>query len=240
MPEIDSRLPRYQRLRDEIAAEIAAHVWKPGEAIPSETDLAASHGVALGTVRRAIDVLAADGLVERVQGRGTFVRRPSFDRSLMRFLRLQGGAPGTVPQSRILIRREEQAEDEVAAALGLERGAPVIYFLRQRLVDGEVRLVEEIWLSGALFAPLLVLDVADFGDLLYPLYEDVCGLSVASADETLTVGTIPPALAPSLKLDPGQPVVVIERLARGYDGRPLEWRRSRAPAGTFRYSAHIR
>jgi GntR family transcriptional regulator len=83
----DLRLPLYQRLRDEIAHKIARNVWRSGEPIPTEAELAATHRVAIGTVRKAIDALVADGLVERQQGRGTFVRRPRFDRSLFRFFR---------------------------------------------------------------------------------------------------------------------------------------------------------
>jgi len=51
----DVRLPLYQRLRDQVAQQIAHNVWRPGEAIPTEAELAASHGVAVGTVRKALD-----------------------------------------------------------------------------------------------------------------------------------------------------------------------------------------
>src|SRR5918912_2432046 len=90
MDQLDLRLPLYQRIRDEIAQQIARNVWRPGEAIPTEAELAASHEVAVGTVRKALDALVADGMIERRQGRGTFVRRPNFDRGLSRFFRFQG------------------------------------------------------------------------------------------------------------------------------------------------------
>ena len=75
--QADNRLPRYQRLRDELASKIAARRWQPGEAIPTEQELAQSFDLAVGTVRKAIDLLVAEGLLERYQGRGTFVRRAS-------------------------------------------------------------------------------------------------------------------------------------------------------------------
>ncbi|MBC7950582.1 MAG: GntR family transcriptional regulator [Rhodospirillaceae bacterium] len=239
MNTIDDRLPRYQRLRDQIAAEIAANVWGPGDAIPSESELAAIHKVALGTVRRAIDVLVADGLVERSQGRGTFVRRPSFDNSLLRFLRHHGGDQATVPQSRILQRDVMAAPPDVARNLSLAQGAEVIRLVRLRLVDGHIVMGEEIWLPKVRFAPIFTVGLDDMGDLLYPTYERLCGQSIASAQETLTVEAVGAEHAQLLGLKPGEPVVVIERLARGYDRHPLEWRLSRAPAATFRYHIDI-
>lgn len=240
MTRIDSRLPRYQRLRDQIAAEIAAQVWKPGEAIPAESELAVQYGLALGTVRRAMDVLAADGLVERVHGRGTFVRRPSFDKSLLRFLRLQAGGPDKIPESRILDRSVEPLPEGVAQALALEPGDQGIHMVRQRLIDHQVRMAEDIWLSKARFAPLLAVPSEDMGALLYPAYERLCGQSVAFAEETLFVEIVGADHANVVGIAPGAAVVVIDRLARGYDGTPLEWRRSRAPAATFRYHVDIR
>lgn len=239
MSAIDDRLPRYQRLRDQIAAEIAAQVWKPGEAIPSESELAAMHGLALGTVRRAIDVLVAEGLVERSHGRGTFVRRPSFDNSLLRFLRVQG-AQGQVPDSRILERAALPAPAEVAKALALPSGGEAVRLVRQRLADRHILLAEEIWLPKARFAPMLTVELSAIGPLLYPAYERLCGQLIASAEETLSVELVSAEQAKLVGVAPGQPVVVIERLAFGYDRQPLEWRRSRAPADSFRYHVEIR
>jgi GntR family transcriptional regulator len=241
MGRVDHRLPLYQRLRDEIAAQIASHVWGAGEAIPTEAELAATHNVAIGTVRKAIETLVDDGLVERFQGRGTFVRRPSFDSSLLRFLRFQGpDGRHDVPESRILERTSLIGPAEVTKALQLPAGTEVIRLLRQRSIDGHPVLAEEIWLPKSRFEPLLGMAESDFGALLYPIYESCCGEIVASAEETLTVETLAAPYAAILALPAGAPAVVIERLAFGYHGDPLEWRRSRAPASTFRYHIEIR
>jgi len=239
MTDIDSRLPRYQRLRDEIARDIAQQNMRPGDAIPTEAALAARHGVAVGTVRKAIDALVADGLVERQQGRGTFVRRPNFDQSLFRFLRQHAGG-GQIPESRILQRETAIAPAEVAAALRLPPKGEGIHLQRLRLLDGTPMLAETIWLPKAMFAPLLALPLAEIGPLLYPFYERVCGQTVASARETLSVETASPIIAGRLALAAGSPVVVVERLATGFDGQPLEWRRSHIPAAQFRYHIEIK
>jgi GntR family transcriptional regulator len=241
MKPIDERLPLYQKLRDQIAAQIARNAWHPGEAIPTEAELAATHKVAVGTVRKAIDVLVAEGLVERSQGRGTFVRRPNFDSSLFRFFRYQKeNGMRRVPESRILQREGLAGPAEVTAALDVPKGSKVIRIFRLRLLDGSPVLAEEIWLPKARFAPILKLTPEEIGPLLYPTYERVCGEVVARAEETLTVEPLDQPTARLLALPPGSPGVVIARLAFGYDGRPLEWRRSRGPAATFRYQIEIR
>uniref|UniRef100_A0A0S4TWP2 Alkanesulfonate metabolism utilization regulator n=1 Tax=Ralstonia solanacearum TaxID=305 RepID=A0A0S4TWP2_RALSL len=136
----DLRLPRYQQLRDDLAAQVARQQWRPGDAIPTEAELAKLYNVAVGTVRKAIDVLVAEGLLERFQGRGTFVRRASFASSLFRFFhffRFQNErGERRIPESRILKRDVLDAPSAPAAGLQIETGAPVIRQTRLRLLDG--------------------------------------------------------------------------------------------------------
>ncbi|HZR90190.1 MAG TPA: GntR family transcriptional regulator [Bradyrhizobium sp.] len=241
MSTLDQRLPRYQRLRDDIASRINRREWLPGEPIPSEAELAAQHGLAIGTVRKAIDQLVADGALERQQGRGTFVRRARFNSSLFRFFRFQSeSGERRIPQSRILRRKVVAAPSAVASALRLPQGEPVISLSRLRLMDGEPLLAEEIWLQKSRFEAVLALAPEDFGDLLYPLYEERCGQIVVSADENLSVETASAMQARLLRLEAGAPLIVIERLAFDLERRPIEWRRSRGPATRFRYHVDIR
>ena len=237
----DERLPLYQRLRDELAARIADQHWRPGEAIPTEAELVKSFGASIGTVRKAIDVLVADGLLERHQGKGTYVRRAHFNSSLFRFFRFQSGAgERRVPEGRILHREVMTAPSAVAKALHLAPGSEVIHLSRLRLLDNKPLLAESIWLPKAKFAALLDIDTDDFGDLLYPLYEQRCGQVIASAEETLTAEAVSDHNARLLQLPAGAVVIVIERVALGYDRLPLEWRRSHGPADQFRYHVEIR
>ena len=95
------------------------------------------------------------------------------------------------------------------------------------------------FLAGQRLHPLLDVAPADFADLLYPFYESHCGQVIASAKETLTVDSASAEVARSLGIAQGQPVVVIERLALGFDRQPLEWRRSCGAADTFSYQVDI-
>jgi GntR family transcriptional regulator len=128
----------------------------------------------------------------------------------------------------------------VAVALKLAKGERVIRISRQRLVDHQPLLVEEIWLLFAPFAALLKIQPSEFGNLLYPMHEQHCGQIVSSAKETLTVEPVSAPHARLLQLPAGTPVIVIERIALAFDGTHIEWRRSRGPAGHFKYHVEIR
>ncbi|MGG2020015.1 HTH-type transcriptional repressor DasR [Pseudomonas fluorescens] len=237
----DARLPLYQRLRDQLAEQIANNRWRPGEAIPTEAALSAEYQLSTGTVRKAIDALVSEGILERQQGRGTFIRRAQFQSSLFRFFRFQTvSGERQVPESRILSIEPVAAPSAVAQALGLPADAPVIRIVRVRLLDVKPVLAEEIWLPRQRFQALLEIDLSREGPLLYPIYEEVCGQVVASAEETLTAESVNDVNARLLQVAVNSPVIVIERLARDYAGSPLEWRRSRGHAEHFRYSVDIR
>lgn len=237
----DDRLPLYHRVRDALSAGIAAHQWRPAAPIPTEAELAREHGVSIGTVRKAVDSLVADGVLERFQGRGTFVRRPDFQSSFFRFFRfVDAGGVARVPESRILKREVAAMPAAVAAALRVGAGSRALRFSRLRLMGDRPLVIEDIWLPHDRFKALLAIDPGEFGDLLYPLYEQHCGVHVASAQETLSAEAVAPRNAKLLGLEAGAPVIVIERVALSADRQPLEWRQSRGPASEFRYQVEIR
>jgi len=240
MDDMDDRRPIYRRLRDQIAAEIARNIWRPGEAIASEVELAAKYKISIGTVRKAVDILINDGLVDRISGSGTFVRRPDFQHAFIRFIRIFGSAGDQrIPQSQILKREVLEGPPKITSALNLPDGARVIRILRLRIYKKLPVTYEDIWLDEARFAAILTMK-EDKTTLLYPLYEDLCGEIVASAVEDITISTANQTDTELLGLVEGSPVVCIERLALGYDDRPIEWRSSRSSALDFHYKAVIR
>jgi len=170
--EGDPRLPIYLRLQDELSGRIASQEWRAGEAIPSESELAGRYRVSVGTLRKALDLLVAEGQLERIQGKGTFVRRPRFDSSLFRFFRFQNQAgERRIPRGRVLGVEVISPPAAVASRLNLAAGAQAIHLDRLRLMDAVPLLVESIWLPQDRFAALAELRPEQFGDLLYPLYE---------------------------------------------------------------------
>ena len=237
----DERLPRYQRLADLLRDEIRNGVRKPGDRLPSENVIAEEHGLAPGTARKALAELVNEGILERAQGRGTFVRRPSFDRSLFRFFRFRSKQQGNdIPDSKIQSRAAEPLPDVVAEALQQPLHSTGIHMSRLRIIDDAPVLLEDIWLPFESFRPLLELSNDDIGPLLYPAYDRHCDQVVARAEEVLTADVANDETSKLLNISLGDPIIVVDRLARGFDGQPIEWRRSRGPASLFHYQIEIR
>jgi len=231
-------LSRYGALAQALRERIVAGEWPPGSALPAEQALAAEHGVALGTLRQAMALLAEQGLVERVHGRGTFVRTGLAGAPMLRFFRFGDGS-GEVPASRIVARHAVAAPAAVAHGLGLAPGAEALRLRRVRSLAGVPRLVEDIWLPLPLFDALAVDDAATWGDLLYPHFALACGVHVHRAVDEISFGAFNAADARALRLPSGHPCATVRRRAFDLAGRCVEWRTTRGDAHAFHYTVAI-
>jgi GntR family transcriptional regulator len=238
---LDERLPRYQQLHVDLVRRIATGEWLPGEPIPTEAQLSSAYEVSTGTLRKAVDLLVAEGVLTRSQGKGTFVRRPQIDSSMLRFFRFKspGGDP-VLPTARVLKREVTAPDEEVRQALQLRRNDHVIRLSRLRLLDALPVLAEEIWLPRARFAPLVGLPLQDFEDLLYPQYERLCQQVVATARETLFVRRADKVLAKQLSMGAGEPIIHVRRVAFDFASKAVEFRTTSGRASGFQYEIEIR
>lgn len=234
----DARLPAYARLRDTLTARIAAGDWTPDQPIPSEARLAREFDVSVGTVRKAVDGLVSEGLLERRQGSGTFLRAPSFNATLFRFfpMRDSDGAPLSIPQSRMILRSVAKAPAEAAEALDTH---DVIKIVRLRSLSEVPVLFEEIYIPRARFAGFEDLPDAAFGPLLYPTYFEHFGVLVKRATDEVSFGRASDAVAQQLRIETGDPLAVIRRTAFDVEDRPVEWRIASGSAEGFRYRSEI-
>ena len=229
---------RYGALAAALRPRIVDGEWPPASVLPAEARLAAEHGVALGTLRRALDLLAEQGLIERVHGRGTFVRSGLAGAPMLRFFRFGEGG-GEVPASRILSRQAVTASPEVARRLGLGRGEPVLRLQRLRSLGGQPCLLEDIWLPLPRFSALAEGDTAAWGDLLYPMFVERCGVHVARATDEIAFGALTAPQARALRLSAGHPCARVTRLAWDLAGACVELRHSRGDAHAFHYTVTI-
>jgi len=236
----DVHLPLYRRLQTTIARKISDGEYKPGFALPAELEVARIYDVAPGTARKAIEELVNEGLLERRHGAGTFVRRPDFNNSMLRFFHFRDArGKELTPESRIVSRTVEAASNALAAHLALSSGEKVIHLRRLRLWDGKPRLVEDIYLPFTLFHPIIDLTEAAIGPLLYPAYETHCGQLVSFVKEEISIADAVAEDAVVLGLPSNDMVVTIDRLAMNPSHTPIEWRRSRGEARRFHYVVDI-
>ena len=190
------------RSRRSLEQSLDAGEWGPGEAIPSETELAARYGVSQGTVRKAIAALAADNLVVRRQGKGTFVATHTEEKaSLFRFLRIRrNDEVDEYPGSRVLDVRRGKASAEAARLLDLKPGDAVILLRRVLEYSGEPVILDEITLPAALFKGLTKSRVDAYHGSMYGFFETQFGVRMIKAQEKLRAV---PADAASAR-DPGR------------------------------------
>ncbi|SMF16787.1 transcriptional regulator, GntR family [Azospirillum oryzae] len=236
-PLPDRRLPAYLQLRDALATRVARGEWGPDTALPSENQLTAETGLSVGTVRKAIQTLVDEGLLERRQGSGTYLRKRAFNASLFRFFAVQSAdGEATIPSSRIIARTAAIAPAAVAKILGT---ADCIRLDRLRGQSDALLLSEEIWLPRARFDGIVELDESQFGPLLYPLYHERFNVFIASAVDDVSFAAASAKVAARLGLAEGAPTAVIERTAFTVDGTAVEWRIAQGPAERFRYRSRL-
>ena len=219
--------PLYRQIKGLITRSLQGGEWKPGELIPSETELAARFGVSQGTVRKAIDELAAENLVVRRQGRGTFVATHQEARAQFRFLRLRPDQAGeaVVMDSRILECRRLRAPGDVARALQLRAGEAVVQIRRLLSFQGQPTVLDEIWLPGAQFRGLTFERLSAYTGPLYALFEAEFGTRMIRATERVKAVAADEAAAQALSVATGEPLLLVERITYTYEDRPVEMRR---------------
>lgn len=230
------RAPLYARVERIVTDRIADRTWPPGHMLPSEMELAAELGVSQGTVRRALDALFRRHVIERRQGRGTFVATHTSERALFHFFHLtdlEGGK--AVPTSRVLDLGRGAATEPEAAALRLRKGAAVTRIRRIRLLRGVARVVETIALPATRFRGFALPVGEEMRDELYVHYQAHHGVSVARAEDALGAGLASAADAALLGIAPGAPLLSVERVAFDLAGEPVEWRLSLVDTRALRY-----
>jgi GntR family transcriptional regulator len=231
--------PLYRQVREIVLQRIARGDWQPGTLLPAEPKLGQELGVSPGTVRKALDELAALNLVVRQQGRGTFVAAQTPDSSLFHFFRLidpQGGR--VTPSSRELEREQGAATPDERRRLALPARARVVRVRRLRQA-GDGAIIERIVVPGALF-PGLYGHPGELPNTLYDLYQRRYGRTVRRASESLCARAVDDAGdARLLQLKRGAAVLEIDRIAYSFDDLPIEWRRSLVDTRRLRYLSDL-
>ena len=229
--------PLYRQVRDVLVKRIVDGVWRPGETLPSEMDIATDLRVSQGTVRKALNELVEENFVVRRQGKGTFVARHDEARILFQFFKLTpDNGISEFPDSRILSVSVEPADAGAAEALSLRAGSRVVRIERLRSLAGRICILERIVLPRALFPAI---EKRDLPNNLYELYRSVFGVTIVRAQERLKAIIATKRDAKVLALPAGVPLLSIDRKAFAADGRPVERRLSLCHTDALHYFSDL-
>jgi len=219
--------PLYRQIKQLLLQSLEVGEWRPGDAIPSETDLAARFAVSQGTVRKAIDEMASENLLVRKQGKGTFVASHGDDqRTSFRFLRLVPlSGEQVASQSVPLECWRAKAGAEAARVLKIEAGAPVIILRRVLQFSRKPIVLDDIYLPGEMFHGLSLELLQENQGSLYSLFETKFGVCIVRAEERLRAVSAERVSAEALQVAEGTPLLSAERVTYTYGDKPVEWRR---------------
>ena len=222
-------VPLYQQIKSLLLRSLQLGEWQPGQPIPSEVELAARYKVSQGTVRKAIDEMAAENLLVRRQGKGTFVATHAEEGMRYRFLRLAPDAGGPpLLKRRLLDCRRMRSSEEVARALQLPPGEPVVEVRRLLLEGGAGErpvVLDDLWLPGAAFKGLDAAKLEQWQGPLYRLFEAEYSVRMIRAEEQIRAVAAGPEEAALLEVPPGAPLLSVQRRSFTYGDRPVELRR---------------
>ena len=221
--------PLYQQIKVLMLQSLQSGEWKPSAAIPSEMDLAARFKVSQGTVRKAIDELAAENLLVRRQGKGTFVATHAEQQVQYRFLRLfpdSGDLQGEGPAQRQIIDcKRVRANADIARALAIRQGEPVLQVRRVLSFASVPTILEDLWLPGTPFKGLTAERLRAYQGPMYALFEVEFGVRMVRAEEKIRA-VLPDAEQCALLHTSAQtPLLSVERTAFTYNDTPMELRR---------------
>lgn len=227
-------LPVHQQLSEMLIREIAAGRMLDGEKLPPEREMAVAHGVAVGTLRKALAELARQGLLQRIQGSGNYVRAKAEAAGVYAMFRLELVEGGGLPTAIVLdvLRMRKPAD---LPAFGTSKDAHRIRRLRS--LGGRPAAVEEIWLDGGYAEEL---HAADLSESLYLHYRKALGFWIARAEDRIGLGTVPGWAPPGFGLPPAAACGFIERFGFTQDGAAAEFSRTWFDQTVARYVSRLK
>ena len=220
MSNSSTALPIYIQISELLTREITAGLYAAGDRLPPEAELAAKLGVAVGTLRKALSELASRGMLERVQGSGTYVRRGNstapIGKSVYEFFKLELLGGGGLPTAQVL------AFDKVdtPATFRVSFSNQCYRVRRLRLLGGIPAALEEIYFDSQHH---LQLTAVDLGEALYVFYKERLGFWIANSEDHIGLGLVPEWSPSEFDLPSGTSCPRVERVARSSEDRIREY-----------------
>ena len=238
-PQAGRQQPLHARIREALRAGILNGNFRTDERLPSEKDLMASNGVSRITVRHALGELEKEGVIYRISGKGSYVAKP---RAVQDLNTLQGFGEsmsrlGFQTINRLISLTTLPAPNDVASQLGLPGGTPISEIRRVRYVDQEPVSLDVTYVSTELGERLSREDLVKRD--IFAILEGDYRIALGHADMSISTLAAPLSLTEFLNVEPGAPILYLERLTHAKDGRPLEFDRIYYRGDSFSYRLRI-
>jgi GntR family transcriptional regulator len=218
-------MPLYRVVKRALLQAIEAGSYPPGAALPNETALATTFGVSIGTLRHAVDELAADHILVRRQGRGTFIATHNADRFLFQFFHIErSDGLREAPAVELLSFERSRLDDDAASALGVSAGEAAFAMQTRLTLQGQAVVYDRIAVPVALFRGLTEKRFRERPSTIYHLYQTEFGITVVRAHERLRAASADRNAARVLALGHGAPVLQVRRTALTFGDKPVEFR----------------
>lgn len=222
----ESFIPLYHQLKEIIEQEIGLGEWKPGDKISSENELRQMYDISRNTVQKALDELVQEGVLQRRQGRGTFVSKPKIDQPLTGFYSFSKviADQGMNAKDIIIDLKTLEADYKIAEKLQINQGEEVISLQRLRTANNEPIILETSYLPKSIVKELSREDLENLS--LYDLLEERFGVIVIKAKESFEPVLIRKYEEEFLGVKAGTPGLLLDRVAYDMEGRIVEYCRS--------------
>ena len=236
-PRYSEALPMYYRLQQTLIDKIICQDWKAGMQLPSEREIAATMGISVGTVRKALENMVHKGYLSRIQGKGTFVADPNSNRRGVRYsFTTEVSSLGKTPSSTLVDFGVVIPTRAICQRMDLQEGTHVYCFTRIRNVDGEPLILETSYYPQYIYPNLTreMVQTHSFYSLLYHV-----GITPFSAEDTYESVILDAPRASLLGVEPGSCAFYHQRRTRTEDGRIYEYTRSYIRGDRVRLDVHM-
>jgi len=234
-------LTAYQEVKQKITEDLVRGRYPMGQALPAEKDLSKELDVSIGTLRKAVDELVAEGIVVRRQGRGTYVAEHDLKRLLYYFFHVvKHDADKKVnPRVELVSLTSAVANKEEAGKLQIKEGAAVWRLVNCLYLEDKCVMIDHITLDKKRFLKLNRADYINREGSIYQLYQMKYGQTVVRSSERLRAGLANKQHAEWLGIRVNSPILVIRRVALGIQDDPIEWRISTLNTNQYEYFSEL-
>ena len=240
---VSSRIPLYYQLENVLREKITSGAFEAGERLPTESDLIEQYGVSRITVRQALQALDEEGLIERQQGRGTFVsNRKSRKKRFAGTIHLTGSLDELIEMGmdtpvKVLEMNRVEADSHEAESLEIKIGTPIYRLKRLRLNEGKPFGLIINYLPDEIGSALTMAELSS-GALLHTM-ETKLGLNLDNAIQQIHAELADPYVAKLLDVRVGTALLSIERTVYTNENKPVEFVHTLYRSDLYGYSVKL-